>query len=276
MASGFIYGRNKFYSSGQIPLDLVSQGLLDRYGYIDPSDGGDVNLGTAAVYYSKKFSNSDTLRVDGFVGRSLFDLYSNFTFFLNDPVHGDGIQQHDSRLQEAANAQYVHAHHLGPFAAVLAAGGNLHANQINVGLYPREGRVPTGVTTRANADVTNGAGYVQETVSLLNSRLILGGGLRFDEFRYDVTDKVVPSQSGSQSQGRWQPKANVAFTPSRSVPMTFYANYGRGINSIDARGVVQHPDSPRVATTDFYQVGRVLELRPVRLQRRRLPDRPFQ
>jgi TonB dependent receptor/Carboxypeptidase regulatory-like domain/TonB-dependent Receptor Plug Domain len=251
----FIYGRNNFYSSGQVPLDLVNEGLLDRFGYIDPSDGGRVNLGTFATYYSKQFSNSDTLKIDGFIGRSLFDLYSNFTFFLNDPVHGDGIQQHDSRLQEAANAQYVHAHHVGSLAAVLTAGGNLHASQINVGLYPREGRVPLGVTTRADADVTNAAGYVQETVSMLKNRLIVGAGMRFDEFWFDVTDKIVPSQSGLQTQGRWEPKANVAFTPSKSVPLTLYANYGRGINSVDARGVVQRPESPRVATTDFYQVG---------------------
>jgi outer membrane receptor protein involved in Fe transport len=39
------------------------------------------------------------------------------------------------------------------------------------------------------------------------------------------------------------------------VPLTFHANYGRGINSIDARGVVQNPDQPRIATTDFYQFG---------------------
>ena len=37
-----IYGRNNFYSSGQIPLDLVDSGVLDRFGYIDPSDGGHV------------------------------------------------------------------------------------------------------------------------------------------------------------------------------------------------------------------------------------------
>jgi hypothetical protein len=256
-----LYGRNNFYSSGQIPLDLVSEGLLDRFGYIDPSNGGDVNLGTAAIYYSKKFSNSDMFKLDGFVGRSLFDLYSDFTFFLNDPVHGDGFQQHDSRLQQAANAQYVHAHHLGSFAAVLTAGGNLHANQINVGLYPSEGRVPLGVTTRADADVTNGAGYVQETVSMLNGRLVAGAGLRFDEFWFDVTDKVVPSLSGTQAQGRWQPKANLAYTPSQTAPLTLYANYGRGINSVDARAVVQHPDSPRVATTDFYQAGASWNLR---------------
>jgi outer membrane receptor protein involved in Fe transport len=251
----FIFGRNDFYSSGQLPLDLVNSGQLNRFGYIDPTDGGRVKLGTFSSYYSKSFENGDTFKVDGFVGRSLFDLYSNFTFYLHDPVHGDAFQQHDSRLQEGLNEQWAHVHRIGSAAAVFTAGSNFHDNQINVGLYPRDGRTPTGVTTRAGVHVTNGAGYAQENVSLWNGRLMMGAGLRFDEFRYDVADKVAPKHSGVQAAGRWQGKGNIAFTPSHSIPMTLYANYGRGINSVDARGVVQMPDQPRLATTDFYQFG---------------------
>jgi outer membrane receptor protein involved in Fe transport len=251
----FIFGRNDFYSSGQIPLDLVTAGLLDRFGYVDPSDGGRVKLGTFSSYYSKSFANGDTFKADGFMGKSLFDLYSNFTYFLNDPVHGDAFQQHDSRLQEGANAQYTHPHKIAGAGASFTSGINFHDNEINVGLYPRDGRVPTGVTTRANAHVTNEAGYAQETLSLWNGRLILGGGLRYDEFRYSVQDRVNPDASGLQYAGRWQGKARAAFTPAKSVPLTFTLNYGRGINSIDARGVVQRPDQPRLATTDFYQFG---------------------
>ena len=245
----FIFGRNNFYSSGQLPLDLVSSGQLDRFGGIDNSDGGRVKLGTLSGYYSKAFNNGDTLRADAFLGRSLFDLYSNFTYYLNDPVAGDAFQQHDSRLQQGANTQYMHPHRLGHIQANFTAGANLHDNQINVGLYPRDGRIPTGVTTRAHARVTNEAGYAQEAVTLLNGRLILGAGLRFDNFRYAV------SQEGIRSAARWQGKGNAAFTPSKKLPLTLHANYGRGINSADARGVVQRPDFPRLATTDFYQAG---------------------
>jgi hypothetical protein len=250
-----IFGRNDFYSSGQIPLDLVNAGVLDRFGYIDPSDGGRVKLGTFSTYYSKVFENGNTLKVDGFVGRSLFDLYSNFTFYLNDPVNGDAFQQHDSRLQEGVNAQYMHLHKLGSIQATFTAGTNFHDNQINVGLYPRIGRDPPGVTTRANAHVTNEAGYGQETLSFWSGRLIVGGGLRYDEFRYNVLDWVTPENGGLQYAGRWQGKGNAAFSPVKSIPLTFTLNYGRGINSIDARGVVQHPEEPRLATTDFYQFG---------------------
>jgi hypothetical protein len=247
--------RNDFDSSGQIPLDLVNAGALDRFGYIDPSDGGRVRMATASTYYTKQRENGDTFKADGFVSRSLFDLYSDFTYFLHDPVHGDAIQQHDSRLQEGVNAQYSHPHRLRGLSAVLLSGANFHDNEINVGLYPREGRVPTGLTTRANAHVTNEAGYVQENVSLLGGRLVASGGLRFDEFRFGVMDRVEPQRSGVEWAGRWQGKGTLAYTPWRRVPVTLTANHGRGINSVDARGIVEHPEQVRLATTDFYQAG---------------------
>ena len=202
----FLFGRNNFDSSGQLPLDLVNAGVLDRFGYVDPSDGGRVKLGTASAYYNKEQKNGDVFKLDGFVSRSLFDLYSNFTFYLNDPVNGDAFQQHDSRLQEGLNAQYTHAQRFGGITSVLVGGGNFHDNEINVGLYPREARVPTGVTTRANAHVTNGAGYAQETLSMWQGRVLLGGGIRYDEFRFDVTDRVHEDGGGVQAAGRWQGK----------------------------------------------------------------------
>lgn len=251
----FLFGRNNFYSSGQLPTDLISSGQLDRFGFIDPSEGGRVKLSTLSAYYSKTFTNGDTFKADGFVSRSLFDLFSNFTYYLIDPVNGDAFQQHDSRLQEGANAQYSHPHQFLGATAVLTSGGNFHDNQINVGLYPRIGRDPIATTLHSNAHVTNAAGYAQESLSYWHGRLLLGAGLRFDEFRYNLVDRVNPSGSGTQAAGRWQGKGNGALTPVRRVPITFHLNYGRGINSIDARGVVQNPQLPRIATTDFYQAG---------------------
>jgi hypothetical protein len=248
-------GRNNFNSSGQIPLFEVTAGRLDRFGYLDPGDGGHIVMGTVAGYFRQEQSNGAVWKVDGFLGRSLFDLYSNFTFFLNDPVNGDGIQQHDSRLQEGVNAQYLRPHRVLGSMALLTAGGNFHDNQINVGMYPRIGRTPLGVTTRANAHVTNGAGYVQESLSLLGNKVQIGGGLRYDVFRFDIQDRINPLDAATQSQVRVQPKANFAYTPSQRIPLTLYVNYGRGISSIDARSILLRPDAERIATTDFYQFG---------------------
>jgi hypothetical protein len=248
-------GVNGYHSSGQLPLDEISAGRVDRFGFLDSGDGGRDRAGTIAAYYRRDWSDGSTWKTDGFVSRSLWDLFANFTFFLNDPVYGDGFQQHDSRLQQGANTQYIRPHKHGRITGLLTAGGNFHANQINVGLYPRLARLPTGVTTRAHAAVTNGAGYVQDVWSFLDGRLQLGGGLRYDVFRFGVQDRVEPHISASSVTGRVQPKANLAYTPAHRVPVTLYANYGRGISSLDARGVVREPRGTHLAATDFYQIG---------------------
>src|SRR5208337_1916399 len=162
-------GRNDFDSSGQIPLDLVYSGALDRYGYMDPSDGGKVRNGTGGVYYRKNLSTHDTLRLDGYVTRSLFDLFSDFTFYLNDLVNGDGIQQHDSRLQGGASAQYIHAATVLGFPALFTAGANLGDNWINVDLFHAKHRqiiapAPGDPWTESNVHIANPAIYAQEGV----------------------------------------------------------------------------------------------------------------
>jgi hypothetical protein len=249
------FGTNNFYSSGQLPLDEVNAGRLDRFGFIDPFDGGRVRLGTFGTYYKRELSNGDILKVDGFLGRSLFDLYSNFTFFLHDPVNGDEIQQHDSRLQQGVNAQYLHPDKLFGHSALLTVGSNFHDNQINVDLLHDRHRDVLDVTTSAHAHVTNVAGYAQQGIDFLQGRLHFDAGLRFDFFRFNVSDHLDPTHSGVQGASVFQPKANASYTPSLRVPLTIFASYGRGISSQDSRGVVRQPDKPKVATTDFYQVG---------------------
>jgi outer membrane receptor protein involved in Fe transport len=256
-ALGFKFnaGRNDYFSSGQIPLDEVAAGRLDRFGFLDPFNGGRVRLATFGTYYRKESSSGSIFKVDGFLSRSLFDLYSNFTFFLNDEVNGDEIQQHDSRLQEGLNAQYLKPYHLFGQHALFTAGANFHANQINVGLNHTVNRNPIAVSTKAHANVTNTAGYVQQSVELFEGKLNVSGGLRYDYFRFKVEDRVSAEFSGTQGASRFQPKASLSFTPSTRLPATLYFNYGRGISSQDARGVVQQPDAAKVSTTDFYQLG---------------------
>lgn len=279
-------GRNDFFSSGQIPLDEVFAGRLDRFGFLDPDNGGRVHSGTVSAYYRREFEDSSVFKLDGFLTRSLFDLWSNFTFFLADREFGDEIQQHDSRFQQGANAQYIRPHTLFGARALLAIGGNLQSFQTNVGLYPSVDRTPNRsdltrtapgdcplndnagqpglpdrfsspcfLLTSADARVTNAGVYAQQAVDLFQGKLHLEGGLRYDYFRFKVADKIRPIFSGTQGGGRMQPKATLAYTPSHTFPATIHFNYGRGISSQDARGVVQQPDSPRIATTDFYQVG---------------------
>jgi outer membrane receptor protein involved in Fe transport len=145
---------------------------------------------------------------------------------------------------------------------------NYHDNQINVGLYPALNRTPNRklisaenrdqaeiLQTDARARVVNTAGYVQQGLDLFHGHLHIEGGLRYDYFNFRVRDRIDPTASGKQGAARVQPKFNLAVTPTDRVPLTLYFNYGRGISSQDARGVVQRPERPRLSTTDFYQLG---------------------
>ncbi len=299
-AAGFKFNlsRNDFFTSGQIPLDLVADGTLDRFGALDPDNGGKVRLGMASGSYRKEWDSGATFKADAFIGRSLFDLFSNFTFFLADPTYGDEIQQHDSRLQEGGNVQFIKPYAKRGFSSILTAGGGFHLNQINVGLYPSISRDPGRkvlpenidnpdvLLTKANAKVNNFSGYIQNTITLLGGHLRIDTGIRFDYFAFDVkgfelsgleskgservvdslcnssfADPVTPDNpcatilNGRENAGKLQPKLGVAWSPFNNFPITIYANYGRGISSQDARGIVRNPDAPKLSTTDFYQTG---------------------
>ena len=250
-------GRNDFDSSGQIPLDLVYARTLDRFGYMDPSDGGRVRNGTGGIYYKRNIGATDTLRVDGFLSRSLFDLFSNFTFYLNDPINGDGIQQHDSRLAEGSSAQYVHAGHIGKVPTLFIAGANITDNWINVDLFHAKNRrivpqIPGIPQTETNVHILNPAIYVQQGFDLRH--LHLDAGLRFDEFRFNVLDRIA-SASSLQYAVSFEPKVNIVYTPSDRVPAAFHFNFGRAITSQDARGIALDPAAPKAASTNFYTIG---------------------
>jgi outer membrane receptor protein involved in Fe transport len=287
------FGRNDFTSSGQIPLDLVAAGELDRFGFIDPENGGKVRAGTVGGYYRKEWASGATFKADAFVGRSLFDLWSNFTFFLADPIYGDEIQQHDSRLQQGANAQYLQPYKFFGAQSLLTVGGNLHFSQINVGLYPSINRDPRRkflpenidneavLYTKADAKVNNYAAYVQNGFYFFNGHLRVEAGLRFDYFTFDVDgfeladlnrrdaetqsffDRCLSASPrlcgenlvAKESDGKFQPKLSVVWSPFETTPVSFYANYGRGISSQDARGIARNSEAPKLSTTDFYQLG---------------------
>jgi len=110
---------------------------------------------------------------------------------------------------------------------------------------------PTGVSTRAHRACHQHPGYAQESLSPERPRccwapaFVTTSSLR--RRTWLCRPKRLPVGRPLAGQG------SVAYTPSHAVPLTWHLNYGRGINSIDARGVVQHPEEPRLATLDFYQ-----------------------
>lgn len=252
-----IYGAtNNSYAAGQLPVDQIEAGKLDRFGNIDPNDGNASTSGTFATYYSKTFADGGKFQVDGMANRLLFDLFSNFTFFLDNPNTGDGFIQHDSRLQEAVNVLYQKPHSWRSNFGTLFTGVNLLGNQINLKLSGRRQRVPTDLRTWAQTDIVNTGVFGQENLVLAGGKLRLDLGLRYDTFHYGIEDRIITTDPRiTRTQGAWQPKLGIAYTPVLGLPFTLHANYGRAVTSTNARALIESPSSALVARTDFYMLG---------------------
>lgn len=235
---------NSSYAAGQLPLDQIESGRLDRYGFIDPTEGNTSRSGILAAYYTKNFADGGAFKVDSMVNRLLFDLFSNFTFFLDNPVKGDAFLQHDSRLQEATNIQYSKPHSWGTNFGTLFTGVNILGNQINLKLAGRQGRVPTDLRTWAGTNILNTGFYGQENLILFAGKLRVDLGLRYDDFRFAVSDKIALNPRLNRNSGAWQPKVNLTYTPILNFPFTLHANYGRAITSTNARALIATPNSP--------------------------------
>ena len=84
-------------ASGQIPERAVRAGRITRFGSLDSLEGGHTARQNLIVAYEAR-QGAGKLAVQGYASRYRFKLYSNFTYFLEDPVRGDMIELTDARL----------------------------------------------------------------------------------------------------------------------------------------------------------------------------------
>ena len=160
-----LLGRNDFYSSARSRSDLVVPASSTASAtWIRPTAAASAWARCRALL-QRTIPRGELLKADGFV--CPFAVRPVLELHVLPERSGTRRRLPAARFASPAKAPTRSTRARTDFGrrALLTAGGNFHDNQINVGLYPREGRVPTGVSTRANAHVTNGAGYAQESVS---------------------------------------------------------------------------------------------------------------
>jgi len=179
--------------------------------------------------------------------------FRNTLFSRDDQLFsllGGGI---NAGQHEGASAKYTRPtlHDWG--VSTLTVGGNWLATQTSVGLWRQAGRDPFANVTSDAASLMNSGAFLNDQFSLANGRFEFGVGLRVDTFRYQLPGLTDPDAATHSVSIKLQPKGNVVFHARRGLE--FFANYGRGVSSLDVRGISRHPDSPHVAHTDFVQYG---------------------
>ena len=248
------FQKSQWNASGEIPLRAVNDGTLDRFGAIDPSEGGDTLRSTARLNY-----HYDTIAGGQFFANAYgqyyrLDLFTNFTFFLTDPVNGDGIQQSDRRVVYGGDLGYKQRGEVLGVPSIGTIGFQTRVDDIHARLGTQTTRMPTGNTTDSDILEASYAPFVKAEVQP-TSWMRLAGGFRWETFTFDVRNlctTCAEQPAGRTSSGIVLPKMNLILGPWARTE--FFANYGEGFHSNDARSAVAPGSSP-LARARNYEIG---------------------
>lgn len=222
-------------SPDQIPQRAVDQGLIDRLGFIDPTDGGYSHRVNFSGGLDRKLGPG-TLTVAAYAFRYRLELFSNFTYLLDDPVNGDQFNQSDKRNVYGGQASYKLGSELLGLKLNNEIGVQTRYDDIDdVGLYLTRERERLDTTTVSDVKEWIGAAYAQSAAQLNPwARLTLGA--RFDSINFDVVNNNA-ANSGRASDTLFSPKAALVLGPFDKTE--FFVNVGQGFHSNDARGATQ-------------------------------------
>ena len=227
---------SKWNHSGQIPDRAVEVGLISHYGAIDDTEGGETSRTNASLELTTLLRKGAVLKNQLYYSHYQFELFSNFTFFLEDPVNGDQIRQYENRNLFGYKGSYTRSSYLGTIPAEFSAGVTYRQDLTNDSELSRtiNRTFVSDYTQLGDITEANLGAYVSETFSLRND-LSLNLGLRYDYFRNKYQDRLTATTGRAQA-GILSPKINLYYTPTTNLQL--YINTGKGFHSNDTRVVV--------------------------------------
>ena len=235
----FLGFNNHWHSTDQIPQRAVDEGLIDRFGFIEETDGGETFRYAGVFDWQRSAANNST-RVTGFVQRYGVQLFHNFTYFLNDPINGDQFEQFERRWTSGAKVTHRRLAHLGGKSTETAFGVDFRNDSVGgpLGLYHTVATERLE-TIRADEADQQSVGMFADSEIEWSRKVRTTFGLRGDIYHWNVTSNN-PLNSGNETSGILSPKVSAAFGPWRGTE--FYANWGLGFHTNSGLGVVQSVD----------------------------------
>lgn len=233
--TGMAY-KSSWTSTDQVPERLVDSGALPRFGSLNPTDGGKTQRISLSGKWFDKGPDGDT-EFSAFAIDYRFDLFSDFTYFLNNPVNGDQFEQTDRRRIFGAQGSHSMGNKIAGLDGLLSFGAQWRGDRIaEVGLYDTEARQRLGTVRNDRVSQDLFSVYGQQLVNF-SERWRAYVGLRGDALRYDVQGREPvygPLNSGKGHDAQLSPKFGLAFAPTPAHE--FYFNAGVGFHSNDVRG----------------------------------------
>jgi outer membrane receptor protein involved in Fe transport len=216
------YGTD-FGAPGYTNRDALLAGTVSEKAATNPTDGGNKQLENFVVNYSAGATDQE-LKGSLFLSHDYFNRYADF---------GGGQRlQHDDRTMAGGRVSKVWTGAVGDDIPVqVLVGSNWRTDVIGAYQAPTTARAVTGApVVDLGLTETNLAAFGQVQVKPLPWLKITAGG-RFDQFYYDIDDRVTPGGTPNIANGITSPKVGVAITPAKWLEL--FANYGQGFRSID-------------------------------------------
>ena len=222
-----------YNATDQIPKRAVDDGMLNRFSSIDPTDGGKVyRYSLSAAWHAS--TESTATKINAYIINNRLRIYSNFTYFLDDPVNGDQFAQPDNRTDMTLNASHAWKGSLFGRPSETTVGIQIQRDAIRNGLLRTKARQELSETRRDRFKETSVGVYVENKTHWADKfRTVLG--LREDYYKFNVRSSL-DANSGKTHASLASPKLSLIFGPWAKTE--FYLNAGAGFHSNDARGTV--------------------------------------
>ncbi|GAA3646522.1 TonB-dependent receptor [Flavivirga jejuensis] len=231
--------KSKWDASGQIPQRAIDLGIVDRFGAIDDTEGGQTSRTNLLVNHTKAIDENQLFKTKAFLSLYDFELYSNFTFFLEDPVNGDQIRQKEHRIILGAESVFQKKNmilgHDVQFEYESGIGFR-YDNVDDIELSSTLNRQTTlNRISLGDVDEINTYGFLN--AKFKTGKWTFNPALRLDYFKFDYVNKITETYDNqSESKVAFSPKLNTIFSVNRNWQL--FLKSGIGFHSNDTRVVV--------------------------------------
>lgn len=231
------YFSSQWDASGQIPQRAVDDGLISRFGAIDDTEGGNTGRSNILINYEKLLDENSFIKNSVYLSHYDFDLYSNFTFFLEDPVNGDQIRQKENRSIYGLNSEYNRCFSSTNVKGCWQAGISLRNDQsLNNELSHTVNRSETlEQLSLGDINETNFSAYLNVRFDF--GKWVINPAIRMDYFDFKYYDALLTSYNNQTStEIIISPKINILYNFSQDLQI--YGKAGKGFHSNDTRVVI--------------------------------------
>lgn len=224
-------------ASGQIPLRAIESGEIGFFGAIDDTEGGLTSRSNANLQLSTTINSNSFLKNQLFYSKYDFELYSNFTFFLEDSINGDQIRQKENRNLFGYNGSYQRENILGHIRVQTEIGMQFRMDLSDDNELSHTSNKTIIIERLALGDIreANAGMYVNETFRF-SDRVSINAGLRYDHFRFAYKDQLTNNRFQAVSDQVISPKLNTYVQVTDDLQV--FGNIGYGFHSNDSRVVV--------------------------------------